>query len=164
MSGSDDTLTAKEKKLARTNAWRARNREHVRAYNKEWTARNSEHRAAYQQNYMASYQQRDDVQFETWARNLRKNYRMTPEDFNALWDAQDGKCAVCDNALKPRGRTKDAVAVDHNHATGEVRALLCRGCNHGIGQFRDDPKILKAAAEYLTKHGNYSHMHKALKS
>lgn len=163
MSDSVEKCSVTERKRAAIKRWREANREHVKAYQKAWTQRNREHVAGYQKEYMAEYSQKETSQYETWTRNLRRNYQMTPEDFNALWDAQEGKCAICGNAMKPRGRTKDAVGVDHNHATGKVRGLLCRGCNHGIGNLQDDPRILKAAAQYLIDRGSYAHIRKALK-
>jgi hypothetical protein len=54
--------------------------------------------------------------------------------------------------LEPGGRG-DCFKVDHDHVTGAVRALLCHGCNIGIGLFRDDPGLLEDAASYLRAHG-----------
>ena len=61
----------------------------------------------------------------------------TREDYEALWKAQGGRCYIC----RRESRSK-RLAVDHDHATGEVRGLLCadseRGCNHAIlGNIRD---------------------------
>jgi dihydroorotase-like cyclic amidohydrolase len=42
-----------------------------------------------------------------------------------------------------------ALAVDHDHKTGKVRALLCRNCNTGLGNFQDSPELLKTAIQYL---------------
>lgn len=57
---------------------------------------------------------------------------------------QDGKCAICGE--KPRTK---ALSLDHNHTTGQIRKFLCHKCNVGMGQFGDDPKLLRLAAEYL---------------
>jgi len=46
---------------------------------------------------------------------------------------------------------KKQLDVDHCHTTGEVRGLLCNRCNTGIGQFKDNPNILRSAARYLDK-------------
>lgn len=39
--------------------------------------------------------------------------------------------------------------IDHDHTTGKIRGTLCRGCNHGLGNFCDNPQLLIAAAKYL---------------
>jgi hypothetical protein len=57
---------------------------------------------------------------------------------------QGGLCAIC--------KAAPAVHVDHDHATGAVRALLCFNCNGGLGQFKDDPMALHAAAYYVQLH------------
>lgn len=58
---------------------------------------------------------------------------------------QEGKCAICDDVM-------DKPQLDHDHATGKVRELLCPGCNVGIGNLKDDPEILDRAAAYIRKH------------
>jgi hypothetical protein len=74
-------------------------------------------------------------------------YGLTPEAYAALLETQDARCAIC-RTDTPGG--KGGWHVDHNHATGLVRGLLCTNCNQGLGQFADDPDRLRAAADYLT--------------
>ena len=58
---------------------------------------------------------------------------------------QGGLCAIC--------RAAPAEHVDHDHVTGRVRELLCFNCNGGLGQFRDDARVLREAARYVERHG-----------
>lgn len=74
-------------------------------------------------------------------------YGITPEQYAALLAKQDGRCAICRSADWP-GKWKRP-NVDHDHAGGAVRGLLCGNCNNGIGMFGDDPARLRAAANYL---------------
>ena len=60
---------------------------------------------------------------------------------------QGGLCAICGEAA--------AEHVDHDHQTGAVRALLCFNCNGGLGQFRDDPEVLRAAADHVEQHRDH---------
>jgi hypothetical protein len=69
----------------------------------------------------------------------RIKFLMDREDRD--WVSEAG-CWIC-------GST-DPLAVDHDHVAGFVRGFLCRGCNVGLGSFRDDPHRLIRAAEYLT--------------
>jgi hypothetical protein len=72
-----------------------------------------------------------------------RNYGLTEEDYQALLDRSGGLCEICRDPL-------DSPNVDHCHATGRVRGLLCRACNTGIGHLKDDPAVLLAALNYLT--------------
>lgn len=72
-------------------------------------------------------------------------YGISPEQYYELWQAQEGKCKICGKEL-PDG---EYLHIDHNKESGEVRGLLCRDCNLGLGNFRDNPDSLRKAAEYL---------------
>jgi hypothetical protein len=61
-----------------------------------------------------------------------------------MLEAQGGLCAIC--------RAAPAAHVDHDHVTGAVRALLSFNCNGGLGQFKDDPFLLRMAAFYVESH------------
>jgi hypothetical protein len=76
--------------------------------------------------------------------HLTRRYGMTAEEADYLLERQDGLCAICGVA--------PAVHVDHDHETGQVRALLCFNCNGGLGQFKDDPYVLRMAAFYVERH------------
>lgn len=75
--------------------------------------------------------------------HLKTNYNITVEEYNNMFDFQEGKCAIC---KLPQSKS---LHVDHNHATGKIRGLLCQKCNHGIGQFNDNPDLLSQARIYL---------------
>jgi len=82
------------------------------------------------------------------------NYGITAADYDAMLAKQGGGCAICGEACSSGRR----LAVDHNHACcpGDktcgrcVRGLLCGACNQGIGKLGDSPRLLIAAASYLT--------------
>lgn len=75
-----------------------------------------------------------------------RRYGLTLEEYAALVLAQAGLCAICNEPPRRRG-----FHIDHNHATGAVRGLLCEGCNPGLGNFRESPRALRAAADYLER-------------
>jgi len=77
--------------------------------------------------------------------SFRGKYKLSKKDWEGLWYAQDGRCAICDKFFT---NLKDT-HVDHNHKTNKTRSLLCNKCNLGIGFFNDDPELLKIARRYL---------------
>lgn len=77
-------------------------------------------------------------------RHLLTTYGLTPEQYDAMLAAQGGVCFICS------GKRRYLLAVDHCHATGRVRGLLCKLCNGRIlTAARDNPEILRRAADYL---------------
>lgn len=78
--------------------------------------------------------------------NLKRHYGITLDDYDSLLEKQEYKCAICGTDT-PNGMGR--FHVDHNHATGEVRGLLCHGCNTALGGFKDSPDLLLKARDYL---------------
>jgi hypothetical protein len=75
--------------------------------------------------------------------HLRRRYGITGADVEAMIEAQGGTCAVCPAAPEH---------VDHDHATGRVRGVLCFNCNQALGNVRDDPAVLRSLLDYLFHH------------
>lgn len=77
---------------------------------------------------------------------LKRQYGLTPGEFDAMLIHQLGGCAICGTELR-RGR-KNA-HVDHCHETGQVRGLLCGACNAALGLLKDDLSSLQNAFTYI---------------
>lgn len=78
------------------------------------------------------------------AARIGRTYGITADEYNTLLAAQDGRCAICRQARSYR------LNVDHDHASGHVRGLLCRLCNGRLlTAARDNPATLRSAADYL---------------
>lgn len=83
--------------------------------------------------------------------HLRKKYAgLTLAGFTAMAERQRNKCAICgdEEGTVIKGKTI-ALAVDHDHASGHIRGLLCIKCNRGLGLFKDSSDLLLKAAGYL---------------
>ena len=80
---------------------------------------------------------------KTRDQQLRRDYGISLQDFEAILAHQGGACAIC------RERFTKTPHVDHDHDTRVVRGLLCSNCNHGLGCFDDDIEIMEAAVDYL---------------
>lgn len=107
------------------------------ASTKAWVARNPD----YEKTRYAGQR------VETRERHLVRKYGVTLETYDKMLKAQGGLCAIC--KATEAGQYKAVFHVDHCHATGRVRGLLCRGCNHILGHVKDDPETLRRAIAYL---------------
>ncbi len=115
-------------------AWNAANKERIRARNA----------TAYAADPARS--RRDHRQW--WL----KLYGLDQEQYQRLLHEQQGRCAICrqpERYVDSRTGEPRRLAVDHSHASGQVRGLLCGACNRGVGQFQDNPDLLRRAADYL---------------
>lgn len=83
----------------------------------------------------------------SWRRsNYMKKFGITIEDFDRMFAAQEGRCAICKTHQSEIPKT---LAVDHDHDTGKVRGLLCIDCNHALGRFFDSVETMESAISYL---------------
>lgn len=130
--------TCKPCKEDATASWRSRNAAAVREAATAWRKKNLRRIRAY---------------------GLKRIYGITLEDYDALLASQGGKCAICGGSdpkghIGWRGGQKKAehMHIDHDHATGAVRGLLCADCNKAIGLLHEDPAIMKKAIEYIERH------------
>jgi hypothetical protein len=116
----------KEVYAAKSKAWRDANKERAKANRKRHYEDNKQHSLEYSRNY-----------------TLKRKYNLTEEEYSVMLEKQGGTCAICFS------KCTRALAVDHEHATGRVRGLLCNNCNRGIGHLKDDVAILVSAIKYL---------------
>lgn len=126
------SLKERRRKAAdRASRWYYNNREKMQEYGRKHYRKNK-------------LRQRDQF--------LKKKFGLTLVQFNALAVAQKNRCAICGGP--PSGRSQKCFSVDHCHATGIVRGLLCGLCNVGLGAFKDNPASLQQAIKYLNKPRN----------
>jgi len=80
---------------------------------------------------------------------MPKKYGISYEEFLDLLASQRGCCAIC-GTDQPGGK-HDWWSVDHDHTLGDVRGVLCTGCNVGLGAFRDSTQTMRSAIAYLDR-------------
>lgn len=84
--------------------------------------------------------------------HLKRYYNITPERYYQIVEEQNYRCKICYQPFLCWEQTPDAFRdthVDHCHSTGIVRGVLCKGCNHAIGNLKDNPNHCANAASYL---------------
>jgi Recombination endonuclease VII len=127
--------------------WRRKNPEKYRKY---WREYYRKHKKKIIQR-SSSWRKKNSSRFKVHQRKSALNkLGWTPEQYQKATKAQKNKCKICRKPNNQKGRPLHA---DHAHDSGKRRDLLCSGCNTGIGSFRDNPKLLEKAAEYLRRHG-----------
>ncbi len=81
-----------------------------------------------------------------------KRYGLTIVDVEKMAELQEHRCAICGTHVEDL-KVKQ-LFVDHDHITGEVRQMLCFGCNYGIGLLNENPTIIQSAISYLQHYGS----------
>lgn len=115
---------------AHSKAWRSSHPAEARELGRARSARKRAHRAELGLSRAAAF-------------DLAR-YGITLDEYETVLLAQEGLCAIC--GTEP---VEERLNVDHCHQSGRFRGLLCRPCNWGLGNFRDDPSLLLRAADYL---------------
>jgi hypothetical protein len=132
----------REKILKKNLEWQRKNKEKVCERVKKYYKKNKEARQEYYKEL--------NVAHPEIARNRRykRKYGITIEEYNAMFEAQEGHCAnkACN---KHQSEQKTSFSVDHCHATGAVRGLLCKDCNFALGNAKDNVEILLGLIDYL---------------
>ena len=116
----------------------------ARANSRHWYHANRERNLANMKVYREANREYIRKQSRSTSKNrsLRNRYGLTLERFGEMLAEQSGLCAICSVLMK-------RPCVDHDHARGVVRGLLCDPCNQGIGFLREDPSVIRAAAAYV---------------
>lgn len=155
----------KAKKKAYSAKYYAANREHTKATRAKWRMDNPKRAKTTRAKYRAENPAKvKAIQARGYAKNSERatdyrrkhHYGLSSFDFNRLQDTQGFTCKICGGVdLDPKaqetkypGRAK-TINVDHHHVTWKVRGLLCRSCNHGLGNFRDSIATMQAGIQYL---------------
>ena len=133
--------------------WKESNRERERLIKERWIAANPERSKATYQSWQernrdrvrrvkTTYREENRGRVRAWNRFGR--YGITETVFREMLADQDHRCAICLGDIDA-----DNSHIDHCHATGMIRCILCPGCNQGLGNFRENEDALLAAAAYL---------------
>jgi len=128
--------------------YRARNRAKWAAKAREWREANPEKVKENSKSYY--WANRNRLLARMRMNQLRRDYGITSEQYDAMLKAQGGQCAICGS--KHPGRRNGCFAVDHCHKTKRVRALLCIQCNSTLANAKDSIERLELAIEYLRRH------------
>lgn len=80
-----------------------------------------------------------------------RNYKLTALQYIQL---RGMGCQICGSLENPHIDHDHACCPTHKGSCGNcIRGVLCGSCNVGIGNFKDNPDLLKAAAQYLSRVG-----------
>ena len=167
-------MKTKEELRAYHREWRAKNpekaAEQMRRYRERHPEKNKEHKRRYYLRHKVEHyervrayraknldrlnaaeriaakapRRREQRRLAQW----KRRYGLLKADALALMAAQHDACAICKTPFHQISK----LCVDHCHTSLKVRGFLCNYCNVGIAHFRDNPKLMDAAAAYVRLH------------
>lgn len=121
---------------------RAKRRSYTRKWAAEWRSKpeNRQHELVKRSIHNKTHKGIMQLKY----RRVKNLYGLTREQYDKLVEESNNKCQICGSIEK--------LHIDHCHITGNVRHLLCRTCNLGIGYLKDSPSLLRQALAYLIKY------------
>jgi len=146
------TKARRRERYAQDPDYRARQRAHWRTYYRAHKQELNERSRAYYRAHKQEMKERSRAYYQAHKQDLKpilrrgqlkRLYGLSPADYDALLAKQDGVCAICG---KP---PEETLCVDHCHATGTIRGLLCRKCNIALGCNDDDRATIMTSLAYL---------------
>lgn len=158
-------LRCNQCKLEKDRRWKELNREKHCESSKRWKKNNRER----VNQWNREDREKDPGKYKEWARIGRERLGelrtikevtrirgITLDQYYSLVGSQNNKCGICGESETRKNRMGNVarLAIDHCHKTQKVRALLCHGCNTGIGKFKESIELMGKAIEYLKKHNH----------
>jgi Recombination endonuclease VII len=161
------TLRCKLCKLIKCQRYREANREKLAAKSGKWKRENRDRANATERAYRLKYPEKvrereRNYKRANWAKiSVSESLRhlgLKNEDYILMLQNQRNKCSICnlEETRMGRGGKICRLAIDHCHASGKIRALLCHSCNVGLGSFKDDISLMISAINYLEKHSQFA--------
>lgn len=152
-------LKNRERKSEQKKAWYKKNRQGILAHAKLYRENNVEAtKVRAKRDYLKhrdvrlaqekAHRQSKEYQARRFGWLLNREYKLTPEQYDKMLASQGGVCAAC----KRKCAAKSRLGVDHDHATGIVRGLLCGKCNSALGLLGDSAERVEALADYIRTH------------
>ena len=139
----------KEKILKSNRKYQVANPEKMREYRRKYYVKNKEE-LLLREKQDPELKARKDMAKEKY--QYKKRYGANKEDYNRLFEEQEGGCAICGEPETKEQRGKIVkLAIDHDHKTGKIRGLLCHKHNIALGMFEDDIFLLLDAIKYLNR-------------
>ena len=128
--------------------WVRKNKGHIREYQRKWFRNHPNYKKDGNGKTKQKY-------LDTSAScQMLKNYGITLKEYNEMFSNQSGLCFICGNPETTRTKEGQVrrLSIDHDHANGKLRKLLCDACNHGLGHFHDNIIVMERAIQYIKDH------------
>ena len=116
------------------------------AYSRGWKKANPVNDEQREKRRLRSKKHREENPDYAKGLSLKTLYGITFDEYNDMFIEQGGSCAICG---KHQSEMKKSIHVDHCHATGKVRGLLCSNCNTALGLLKEDINIVRNVLKYL---------------